>query len=224
MVAVLALGRRLAGSTDTRRRRAAFQAGPSHRARRAVRRRDRCHAPQSHAGSAARRDEAVHEGVARPASDSLEECVDCHASGTTGKRRRVASRTSARAATAYAAVKLDCFDCHASKPPDGARIASAGAGARGDAMNDIDATPAAGHRLGESPRRPAWRSPRASACSTLAAEPAPAHEASRRALGHAGRHHALRAAATPASPPATRRTACRAAPGRPTRSGSARSS
>ena len=56
----------------------------------------------------------VHEGVV-DAEVSLDKCVACHASRETGS---VAARPQdfCESCHAYAAVKLDCFECHASRP------------------------------------------------------------------------------------------------------------
>ena len=66
------------------------------------------------------RDETVHEGV-RTKKYSLKECINCHASQQTG------SVTAAKdnfcvSCHSYAAVKIDCFDCHSSKPQASAML------------------------------------------------------------------------------------------------------
>jgi hypothetical protein len=78
------------------------------------------------------RNETVHRGVRDPRA-SLKGCIECHASSATGS---VAAAPTDFCASchSYAAVKLDCFECHASKPaataaqsanpPAGARVAS----------------------------------------------------------------------------------------------------
>ncbi len=60
------------------------------------------------------RNETVHRGVRDPRS-SLKGCIECHASSATGS---VAAAPTDFCASChgYAAVKLDCFECHASKP------------------------------------------------------------------------------------------------------------
>lgn len=68
-----------------------------------------------------RRDETVHLG-ARDARTGLKACVGCHASTGTG------SVASARtdfcvSCHSYAAVQVDCFECHASRPEATAVIA-----------------------------------------------------------------------------------------------------
>lgn len=60
------------------------------------------------------RDETVRAGV-RGAPVSLKTCVECHASRTTGSVA-AASTDFCVSCHSYAAVKIDCFQCHASKP------------------------------------------------------------------------------------------------------------
>ena len=60
------------------------------------------------------RDKTVHEGI-RTKKYSLKECINCHASQKTG------SVTAAKdnfcvSCHSFASVKIDCFDCHSSKP------------------------------------------------------------------------------------------------------------
>lgn len=68
------------------------------------------------------RDRTVHEGV-RTTRHSLANCVACHASKETG---RVTGSKDAfcEGCHRYAAVKLDCFECHADRPKPG--VAAAG--------------------------------------------------------------------------------------------------
>jgi len=60
------------------------------------------------------RDETLRQGI-RTTKYSLKKCVECHASDKTGS---VASSKQdfCVACHSYAAVKLDCWDCHATKP------------------------------------------------------------------------------------------------------------
>jgi len=60
------------------------------------------------------RNETMREGI-RTTKYSLKKCVECHASEKTGS---VASSKEdfCVACHSYAAVKLDCWDCHATKP------------------------------------------------------------------------------------------------------------
>ena len=60
------------------------------------------------------RDETLRGGV-RGAKYSLKACIDCHASQTTNSV--VATETNfCQSCHSYAAVKIDCFECHTSKP------------------------------------------------------------------------------------------------------------
>jgi hypothetical protein len=60
------------------------------------------------------RDETVHQGI-RTTQYSLKGCVDCHASRKTGSV--LGSRENfCQSCHEYAAVKLDCFECHSTKP------------------------------------------------------------------------------------------------------------
>ena len=59
------------------------------------------------------RDETVHAGV-RPRDTALEGCIACHASRKTGSVVG-SDQNFCQGCHAYAAVKLDCFECHSSK-------------------------------------------------------------------------------------------------------------
>ena len=59
------------------------------------------------------RDETVHTGV-RPRDTALEDCIACHASRKTGSVVG-SDQNFCQGCHAYAAVKLDCFECHSSK-------------------------------------------------------------------------------------------------------------
>jgi len=69
------------------------------------------------------RDDTVRRGI-RPVKHSFSACVDCHANAKDGSVLG-SERHFCQGCHAYAAVKLDCFDCHASK----ARTATATAAA-----------------------------------------------------------------------------------------------
>jgi len=60
------------------------------------------------------RDETVHAGV-RTKKYSLKECINCHAGKQTGSVT-AAKENFCVSCHSYAAVKIDCFDCHSSKP------------------------------------------------------------------------------------------------------------
>lgn len=59
------------------------------------------------------RDETVHKGI-RGGKYSMAECVECHASTKTNSVLG-SSEAFCQGCHAYAAVKLDCFECHSSK-------------------------------------------------------------------------------------------------------------
>ena len=63
------------------------------------------------------RDDTVHDGI-RTKQFSLKECIACHA--VPGEDARPVSIESpkhfCRTCHDYAAVKVDCFECHASRP------------------------------------------------------------------------------------------------------------
>jgi predicted CXXCH cytochrome family protein len=63
------------------------------------------------------RDETVHDGI-RTKRFSLKGCIECHAvKDTDGKPVTAASpRHFCRTCHDYAAVRVDCFECHASRP------------------------------------------------------------------------------------------------------------
>ena len=69
------------------------------------------------------RDETVHKGI-RTKQYSLKECISCHA--VPGPDKQPVSITSpkhfCRTCHDYAAVKVDCFQCHSSKPPSSADL------------------------------------------------------------------------------------------------------
>lgn len=60
------------------------------------------------------RTETVHQGVRDPKS-SLQACIACHASPETGSVAQ-AKTDFCVSCHSYAAVKIDCFECHASRP------------------------------------------------------------------------------------------------------------
>ncbi len=60
------------------------------------------------------RDKTVIEGI-RTEKHSLKGCVECHASEKTGSVAK-AQDDFCVSCHSYAAVKIDCFDCHSTKP------------------------------------------------------------------------------------------------------------
>jgi predicted CXXCH cytochrome family protein len=69
------------------------------------------------------RDDTVHGGI-RGAKFSLNGCIECHASSQSGSVARSETNFCVSCHT-YAAVKIDCFGCHTSKPR---AVAQQGAG------------------------------------------------------------------------------------------------
>lgn len=60
------------------------------------------------------RDDTLRGGI-RTGKYSLKACIECHASKTSGSVT-VASTNFCQSCHSYAAVKIDCFECHANKP------------------------------------------------------------------------------------------------------------
>ncbi len=60
------------------------------------------------------RDKVVIEGI-RTKKHSLKECINCHASETTGSVA-AAKDDFCVSCHSFASVKIDCFDCHSTKP------------------------------------------------------------------------------------------------------------
>ncbi len=60
------------------------------------------------------RDQTVRGGI-RGAKASLKGCIDCHASPVTASVAKTDTNFCV-SCHAYAAVRIDCFDCHATKP------------------------------------------------------------------------------------------------------------
>jgi hypothetical protein len=60
------------------------------------------------------RDDTMHGGI-RGTKYSLKACIACHASQTTGSVA-AASTNFCQSCHSYAAVKIDCFECHSTKP------------------------------------------------------------------------------------------------------------
>jgi hypothetical protein len=72
------------------------------------------------------RDKAVIDGV-RTKKHSLKECINCHASETTGSVA-AAKDDFCVSCHSYASVKIDCFDCHSTKPQGSAAMHPLNAG------------------------------------------------------------------------------------------------
>ena len=61
------------------------------------------------------RDETVHEGI-RTKQFSLEQCIDCHVSSAPDAPRVSSEQHFCNSCHTYAAVNIDCFQCHADRP------------------------------------------------------------------------------------------------------------
>jgi hypothetical protein len=70
------------------------------------------------------RDETVHSGI-RTKQYNLNGCIECHASQKTG-RVTGSDENFCQGCHSYAAVQLDCFECHASKPKSTASLIGTG--------------------------------------------------------------------------------------------------
>lgn len=69
------------------------------------------------------RDDTLHGGI-RTGKYSLKACVACHASQTS-QSVNAGAGDFCQSCHTFAAVKIDCFECHASKPPaTGAQVAA----------------------------------------------------------------------------------------------------
>jgi hypothetical protein len=61
------------------------------------------------------RDETVHEGI-RDKQHSLVECINCHVSEAPDAPRVSSEKHFCNSCHTYAAVSIDCFQCHADRP------------------------------------------------------------------------------------------------------------
>jgi hypothetical protein len=61
------------------------------------------------------RDETMHQGI-RTKQHSLEECIDCHVSSAPDAPRASSEQHFCNSCHSYAAVRIDCFECHADRP------------------------------------------------------------------------------------------------------------
>lgn len=68
------------------------------------------------------RDETVHQGI-RTTQHSLKACIECHASSKTGSVVGGPDHFC-QGCHAYAAVTLDCFECHSTKRQGKGSVAS----------------------------------------------------------------------------------------------------
>ncbi|MGB5605326.1 MAG: sulfur reduction protein DsrJ [Gammaproteobacteria bacterium] len=73
------------------------------------------------------RDETVYRGI-RTRQYSLEQCINCHVSEAPDAPRVSSEEHFCSSCHTYAAVKIDCFMCHADRPVKTSRFNSGGAG------------------------------------------------------------------------------------------------
>ena len=62
-----------------------------------------------------KRDLTVHEGI-RTTLFSLKQCIDCHVSSAPDAPRFPSPKHFCNSCHTYAAVNIDCFECHADRP------------------------------------------------------------------------------------------------------------
>jgi hypothetical protein len=68
------------------------------------------------------RDRTVHEGI-RTKQHSLKNCINCHATPDASGQRTVLGKDHfCQSCHSYAAVTIDCFECHSSKPSGDAAV------------------------------------------------------------------------------------------------------
>jgi hypothetical protein len=73
------------------------------------------------------RDETMHEGV-RTKQYSLNECINCHVSEAEDAPRISSEEHFCNSCHSYAAVHIDCFQCHADRPVRTSHIQSLSTG------------------------------------------------------------------------------------------------
>ena len=61
------------------------------------------------------RDATVHDGI-RTRQHSLQECINCHVSDSEDAPRADSDKHFCNSCHTYAAVSIDCFQCHADRP------------------------------------------------------------------------------------------------------------
>jgi hypothetical protein len=62
-----------------------------------------------------KRDQTMHEGI-RTKQHSLVECINCHVSAAPDAPRVSSEKHFCNSCHSYAAVTIDCFQCHADRP------------------------------------------------------------------------------------------------------------
>jgi hypothetical protein len=83
------------------------------------------------------RDETVHEGI-RTRQYSLNECINCHVSDAADAPRVSSEEHFCNSCHSYAAVSIDCFQCHADRPVKTSRIHSLSTGGNPEQLTTED--------------------------------------------------------------------------------------
>ncbi len=94
-----------------------------------------------------KRDETMHQGIRTP-KYSLKNCIACHAVKDDNQKYVTIKdeRHFCRSCHDYAAVRVDCFDCHASRPGDEMSKAARAAGNPHKGVASMSSSPAHGDR------------------------------------------------------------------------------
>ena len=87
------------------------------------------------------RDETMHQGI-RTRQHSLEECINCHVSSAPDAARVSSEQHFCNSCHTYAAVNIDCFECHSDRPAVKAQKQSM-TPASSSANTQVDENPAA---------------------------------------------------------------------------------
>ena len=69
------------------------------------------------------RDRTMYEGI-RTKQHSLNECIDCHVSAAPDAPRHTSKEHFCSSCHSFAAVRIDCFQCHADRPAKSAHTLS----------------------------------------------------------------------------------------------------
>jgi hypothetical protein len=77
-----------------------------------------------------KRDETMHRGI-RTSRHSLVECINCHVSAADDAPRASSPEHFCNSCHSYAAVSIDCFQCHADRPAKPAEHQTVSAGRTG---------------------------------------------------------------------------------------------
>lgn len=90
------------------------------------------------------RDETMHEGI-RSSRHSLVKCINCHVSDAPDAPRVSSPEHFCNSCHSYAAVHIDCFQCHADRPETAGERQTVSAGQSGTAHPRILASEGNAH-------------------------------------------------------------------------------